>query len=263
MRRSPVPGTPTVTRFGLGGAALGAAVVALLLGLVVAPPERIQGDSQRLMYVHVPAAWTAFLAFVVVSLASVDVLVRGSLRRDALARAAAELGVGMTALAILEGSIWGQVAWGVWWTWDPRLVTTAALLLLYLGYLTLRALPGEPHRVRRRAALAGVAFVVQVPVVHFSVLWWRTLHQPPTLLSPEVAPPIHPLMAVALAASVLAFSLGGLWYVRRRAAALLAGGPRASEAVPDSPARLADAVADGGARHGAAASAVRAEEDAR
>jgi heme exporter protein C len=220
MPRSRTHVERTAHRVGLGGSAVIAAGIALVLGLAVAPPEAIQGESQRLMYVHVPAAWTAFLAFFVVCLASLDVLVRGSTRRDAVARAAAELGVGMTALAIVEGSIWGHAAWGVWWTWDPRLVTTAALLLLYVGYLGVRALPGPPTRVRRRAALAGVLFFVQVPVVHFSVLWWRTLHQPPTLLSPEVSPPIDPLMVVALTAAVIAFSLGGLWYVRRRAAAL-------------------------------------------
>jgi heme exporter protein C len=205
----------------LGTLALVAMAVALALGLVVAPAEAIQGQAQRLMYVHVPAAWTAFAAFALVLVASVAVLMRRHPRWDARAQAAAELGVGMTALAIVEGSIWGHTAWGVWWTWDARLVTTAVLLLLYLGYLGVRGLPGDRVHVSRRAAVVGVVGFVQVPVVHFSVLWWRTLHQPPTLLQPTASPPISPLMLTALLAAVTAFMLGGAWFLRRRVAQLV------------------------------------------
>jgi heme exporter protein C len=202
---------------------------ALLLGLVVAPPDAIQGDSQRLMYVHVPAAWLAFAAFGLVALCSAGVLLRDDARWHATAGAAAELGVAMTALALLEGSLWGQTAWGTWWTWDPRLVTTAALLLLYVAYLLLRRLPGPERRVRRRAAVAGLVFVVQVPVVHFSVLWWRTLHQPPSVLRPDVPTTMAPSMLVALGAAVLAFTVAGLWFVANRRRTLLATPGRAPE----------------------------------
>lgn len=196
--------------------------VALPLDLAFSPPDRIQGQSVRLMYVHVPSAWTAFAAFGVVAVASVAVLLRRDARWDTLARAAAELGVGMTALAIAEGSVWGHVVWGVWWTWDPRLVTTALLLLIYLGYLLVRALPGPPARVRRRAALLGSIAVLQVLVVHLSVLWWRSLHQPPTLLRPSLHDPIVPSMALPLMVSVMAFSLAGAWFVRVRYRRLIA-----------------------------------------
>ncbi|HET7328182.1 MAG TPA: cytochrome c biogenesis protein CcsA [Nocardioidaceae bacterium] len=209
----------------LGLLATVAVVAALVLGLVVAPAEAIQGQAQRLMYVHVPAAWTAFCAFAVVLGCSVAVLMGRSRRWDAHAQAAAELGVGMTALAIVEGSIWGHSVWGVWWTWDARLVTTAVLLLLYLGYLGVRGLPGDSRRVSRRAAVVGVVSFVQVPVVHFSVLWWRTLHQPPTLVSPSSSPPIAPMMLAALLVSVLAFMLAGAWFVRRRVAQLVDDSP--------------------------------------
>lgn len=206
----------------LGAVATTTAAAAAVLSLVAAPPDAIQGQAQRLMYVHVPAAWTAFLMFFVVAAASVAVLTRGGRRWDALARACAELGVGMTALAIAEGSMWGQSAWGTWWTWDPRLVTTAFMLLLYVGYLTVRGLPGEPGRRARRSAVLGLAAFAVVPVVHFSVLWFRTIHQPPTLLRPDVsAPPIEPLMLAALLTSVLAFTTTALWFVRRRVAALV------------------------------------------
>ena len=117
----------------------GAAILALVVGLVLAftaPPDRLQGDLQRLMYVHVPAAWTGYLAFVVTAVASVQVLRGRSTRRwDTLAEAAAEVGVLFTALTLATGSIWGRPVWGVWWTWDARLVTTALLLLVYLAYL--------------------------------------------------------------------------------------------------------------------------------
>jgi heme exporter protein C len=189
---------------------------ALVLDLVVAPPDAVQGQAQRLMYVHVPAAWTAYLCFAVVFAASIGVLLGRGQRWDAYARAAAELGTGMVALAIAEGSLWGHLAWGVWWTWDPRLVTTALLLVLYCLYLAVRALPTSPRRASRRAALIGVVAFAQVPVVHFSVLWWRTLHQPPTLLSPEPSPPIDATMLIALLTSVVAFTIAAAWLVRRR-----------------------------------------------
>ena len=217
MARSPSRRAPARA---VGVLATVLALTAMPFALVLAPPERVQGQAQRLMYLHVPSAWTAFAAFGVVSVASAWVLLRGSRRADAVARAAAELGVAMTALTLAEGSIWGHAAWGVWWAWDPRLVTTAFLLLGYVGYLALRALPGDEARVRRRAAVAGLVLVVQVPVVHFSVLWWRTLHQPPTLLQPDLPPPIAPMMLLTLLLAVAAFTAGGGWFVIRRAATL-------------------------------------------
>lgn len=223
-------GSPTISSSGgglrlLGVAAGLAAAAALVLGLVVAPPDALQGEPQRLMYVHVPAAWTAFASFAVVLTASVGYLWRRRPASDATAQAAAELGVGMTALAIALGSIWGRSVWGVWWTWDARLVSTAVLLLIYLGYLGVRGLSDDPELNARRAAVIGIAGFVQVPIVHFSVLWWRTLHQDPTILAPGETPPIAPLMAAALGAGVLAFTLTGAWFVLHRVAALRARQP--------------------------------------
>jgi heme exporter protein C len=204
-----------VARLGVAAAVVG--LVAVILALMVAPEAAIQGQPQRLMYVHVPAAWTAFAAFACVALCSIAVLLRRPGRYDAVARAAAEVGVAMTAVAIAEGSLWGHSAWGVWWAWDPRLVSTALLLVSYVAYLALRSLPGDAERVSRRAAVAGLVFAGWVPVAHFSVLWWRTLHQPPTVLRPSLSPPpIAPLMLLALLTATLAFTLGAGWYVRRR-----------------------------------------------
>lgn len=201
-----------------------AAVLAAVLGLLVAPPDAVQGQAQRLMYVHVPAAWLAYLAFAGVLVGSVGYLVTRDLKWDRRAQAFGELGVGMTALAIVLGSLWGRPVWGTWWVWDPRLVTTTVLLLVYVGYLSVRGLGDDPVAGARRAAALGVVGFVNVPVVHFSVVWWRTLHQPPTILSPDPAP-MDGRMALALLAAVLAFTLGGALVVRRRLDALAPSGP--------------------------------------
>jgi heme exporter protein C len=179
------------------------------------------------MYVHVPAAWTAYLAFVVVLVASVAYLVRRNLVWDRRARAAAEVGVGMTGLAIALGSIWGRPVWGVWWTWDPRLVTTTVLLLIYVGYLGVRGLSSDADLNARRAAVVGVVGFVNVPVVHFSVVWWRALHQPPTVLRPGGPAAIDAVMLVALLLALVAFTLGSAWLFlcRVRVLALREVGP--------------------------------------
>lgn len=183
---------------GLGGAGL-------LAALFVAPTDAVQGAAQRWMYLHVPAAWTAYLAFGVVLLCSVGYLVRGRISLDRRARAAAEIGVVSTTVTIAVGSLWGHLVWGVWWTWDPRLVSTALLLVVYLGYLAIRLTTDDPRRGARRAAVLGVAGFVLVPVVHFSVVWWRSLHQTATLLAPNPNPPIDPLMAATLMLCLAAF----------------------------------------------------------
>src|SRR3954452_20167187 len=157
----------------LGAVSAAALALAAVLGLVVAPPDGVQGQAQRLMYVHVPAAWLAYLCFAGVLVCSVAYLVRRDLRWDRRAQAAAELGVGMTALAIAMGSLWGRPVWGTWWVWDPRLVTTAVLLLVYLGYLSVRGLSDARAAGARRAAAVGIIGFVDVPVVPCAVVWWR------------------------------------------------------------------------------------------
>ena len=128
----------------LAGAALAGLAASAGLSLLVAPPDAIQGEVQRLMYVHVPAAWLAYLSFTVVFAASVAYLVTSRTRWDRLAAASAEVGVLFCALTIVLGALWGRPVWGTWWTWDPRLTTTAVLLLVYLGYLALRQMADSP-----------------------------------------------------------------------------------------------------------------------
>jgi heme exporter protein C len=190
----------------LGVASLVAVVAAAILALVVAPPDAVQGEVQRIMYVHVPAAWLAFLSFTVVFVASIAYLRTGQIRWDRAAAASAEIGVLFTALAIALGSLWGKPVWGTWWTWDPRLTTTAMLLLIYLGYLAVRRIADNPVRRGRWSAVIGIVGFVDVPIVHLSVVWWRSLHQGPTVLRLG-GPEIEGVMLAALLVGVAAFTV--------------------------------------------------------
>src|SRR6266540_3158041 len=186
--------------------AVAALVASAMTSLVVSPPDVEQGTLIRLMYVHVPSAWVAYLSFGVVFIASIAYLRTKRTRWDRLAAASAEVGVLFTALTIVLGSIWAKPVWGTWWTWDPRLTTTAILLLIYVGYLAVRRLPDSPARKARWAAVVGIVGFVDVPVVHLSVTWWRSLHQGPTIRLLG-APTIAPVMLAALLTGVAAFTL--------------------------------------------------------
>jgi len=202
----------------LGWASLGALVVLALFGLWGAPPDRVQSDAQRLMYLHVPAAWIAYLAFIVTAVGSALWLWKRTRSPvwDRVAGASAELGVLFTGLTLLLGSLWGRPVWGVWWAWDARLVTTAVLFFLYLGYLALRRVPGTPEARARRSAIAALIAFADVPIVHFSVTWWRTLHQKATVFDPELKAHIHGVMAFTLWWGVLAFTLLYVYLLDRR-----------------------------------------------
>ena len=160
-----------------GAAAFAAFALAQAWAVSVSKPDQMMGHLQKIMYVHVPTAWTAFLAFFVVFVASIAYLWTRRERWDHLALASAEVGTVLTALTLVLGSLWGKPTWGVWWTWDPRLTTTAILLLIYAGYLALRAFVDERERAARWSAVVGILGFVNVPIVFMSVRWWRTLHQ--------------------------------------------------------------------------------------
>ena len=202
--------TPPKKRKGiLGALALSAAAIALYWNLVVAPPDAFQGEVQRIMYLHLPSILTAYLSYFLVCVGSALDLWKREKRDDLLAHAAAELGVLFTALTIVEGSIWGKPTWGVWWTWDARLTLTAILLLIYTGYLLLRSLIDDEQRAATAAAILGIIGFLDIPLIHMSVYWWRTLHQPPSILRPDKMPweNVHPAMLTALAISFAAFVL--------------------------------------------------------
>jgi heme exporter protein C len=201
----------------LGWAAVAGLAATVVLGLFVVPPDANQGDVQRLMYVHVPAAWLAFASFGVVFLASIAYLKTGQIRWDRVAVSSAEIGVQFCALTIVLGSLWGRPVWGTWWTWDPRLTTTAVLLLIYVGYLSLRQVADSPSRRAHWSAVVGIVGFIDVPIVHMSVVWWRSLHQEATVLRPG-APTMAGSMLVTLLVAVVAFTLvyGYLMAVRTR-----------------------------------------------
>lgn len=219
-------------RRAVGWAAIGSGMAALIAGLSIAPPDAVQGNAARLFYLHVPAAWTAYLAYSIVLIGSVQYLRSGSDKWDRYAGSAAEIGVAMTALTIAVGSVWGKAVWGVWWAWDPRLVSTAMMLLIYAAYLFYRRAAMRDTGHLRRAAWLGTIGALIIPVVHFSVVWWRSLHQPATLLAPTIHPPIDPLMGAALLLAIVAFTLAGAWLFLWRT-----GAPRVEADEPAAVAR--------------------------
>ncbi len=187
----------------------------MVMGFGVAPSETTQGNVQRIMYLHVPTAWVAYLAFGVVLAASIAYLARRRPGADRLAHASAEVGVVFTGLTIAAGSIWGKPTWGTWWTWDARLTSVAILFVMYLGYLLLRGMIDDQERAARYCAVLGIVAALDVPLVHFSVYWWRTLHQPPSVLKPGAAT-MPPAILAALLVNVVAFTLLYVYFVAKR-----------------------------------------------
>jgi heme exporter protein C len=166
----------------LGIASVVTLSVGIYMAFVYAPTDRVQGHAQRIFYVHVPMAWLAYLAFAVILVGSVGYLWKRSARMDRLARASAELGFLFTTLVLITGSLWGRPIWNAWWSWDARLTTTLILWFIYLGYFMLRSYAGDRERGARYAAILGIIGAVDIPIIHQSVEWWRTLHPEPVVL---------------------------------------------------------------------------------
>ena len=203
----------------VGVCALVGVLVTVWLGLWVTPPDRFMGNLVRLLYIHPSIAWVMYICYGVAFLSSLAYLWprTRSLRFDKLAGASSEVGVVFTGLTLVTGSIWGRPTWGTWWTWDPLLTTTALLFVLYLGYLAVRRIPGEPEVCAKRSAIAAIVAFVDVPICYFSVLWWKSLHQPPSIADPVTGKTyIHGSMAWTLLLSFVSFTLVYVWLVARR-----------------------------------------------
>jgi heme exporter protein C len=203
----------------VGVTALAGVAATVWLGLWVTPNAVDYADGTvRLLYIHPPLAWVMYIAYGMATLSSLLYLWPRTRhqRFDALAGASAEVGVVFTGLTLVTGSIWGRTTWGVWWTWDPLLTTTALLFVLYLGYLALRNVPGDEETVARRSAIAGLIAFLDVPIVFFSVSWWRSLHQPPTVDIASRHLYVHGSMAWTLLLGFVSFTLTYAWLVVHR-----------------------------------------------
>lgn len=194
----------------------------VLFGLVLSPADRDQGDSVRIMYVHVPSVWLAYLAFIVTAVCSAIHLFgrRRSLGVDRVAGASAEVGVVFMAVTLVTGMLWGRITWGVYWQWDARLTTTALLFVSYIGYLAVRGLEGTREQRARRSAVIGLLAVIEIPLVHWSVRLWRSLHQEATVLGTDLDVSLDGLMLFSLFVGVVAFTLLFIWLVLHRSRAL-------------------------------------------
>ncbi len=185
-------------------------VVAILVAhwMVVfwVPTEASMGVVQRIFYIHVPAAWTTFLAFGLVALASLAYLWLGDDRADAAAVAAAEGGLVFGAIMLTSGPLWARVAWGTYWTWEPRLTLTLLLWFTYLGYFLVRGSMADPRKGRRFAAVVAVFGSLNIPLIHVSVSWFRSLHPEAVVIKPE-GPTLHPDMLATLLTSLGGFTL--------------------------------------------------------
>ncbi|MDH4147928.1 MAG: cytochrome c biogenesis protein CcsA [Acidimicrobiia bacterium] len=198
----------------LGGVALAGLALVAYLGLVATPREVIMGDAVRILYVHVPVAIGMYVAFSVTALGSVLWLWRRSVFWDVAAGASAEVGVLYTGLTLVTGMLWGRPTWGVYWVWDARLTSTALLFLMFVGYLAVRGIPAERSVRNRRAAVVGLVAFVDVPVVHYSVDWWRSLHQPATIS--KIDAELDGLMLFTLVVGIATFAAIYLWLVVHR-----------------------------------------------
>ena len=177
----------------------------LYLGLFASPADYQQGETVRIMYVHVPAAWMALFVYTSMAVASAVALIWKHPLADLFAKAAAPVGAGFTLIALVTGSLWGQPMWGTWWVWDARLTSVLVLFFLYLGHMALTNAFDDPTRGARAAAILALVGFVNVPIIKFSVEWWNTLHQPSSLVRID-GPSIHPSMLWPLLLMALGFT---------------------------------------------------------
>jgi heme exporter protein C len=187
------------------GLTVAALAAGLYLGLFVAPPDYQQGESVRIMYVHVPSAWMALFVYTNIAIASAVALIWRHPLADLAALASAPIGAGFTFLALTTGSLWGKPMWGAWWVWDARLTSVLVLFFLYLGHMALSHAFDDPGRGRRAAAILALVGFVNVPIIKFSVDWWNTLHQPASVLRLD-GPTIHPDMLWPLLLMAVGFT---------------------------------------------------------
>jgi heme exporter protein C len=195
----------------LWGLTFAALAIGLYLALVASPADYQQGETVRIMYVHVPAAWMALMVYTIMALASAIAIIFRHPLADVAAKTAAPIGATFCFLALVTGSLWGKPMWGAWWVWDARLTSMFVLFLLYLGYMAVWQAIDDPHRAATIARIVALAGFVNVPIVKFSVDWWNSLHQPASVFrmgGPSIDPRmLAPLLVMGLAYFLLFLAL--------------------------------------------------------
>ena len=240
MTSSAIPTTvapPTTGRWQIfGWFAFLFLIASQIIAIAISPPDRDMGDLQKIMYVHVPAAWMTMLAPLTVLVFALRYLTTRREEDDLLAAAAAEVATVFAGLTLVLGMLWARPTWGVWWTWDARLTSTLVLFLILAGYLSLRALVDDRERRAQWSAAVGILGAINVPIVYMSVRWWRTVHQIQS--SPST---VDPAYVIGLRLNAFAFLFVMIYFIRRRYEAALL--ERAAE-------HVSQAVALGGSAHG-------------
>lgn len=190
-------------------------LILVAIGILIAfgPYDQTQGEISKLLYAHVPTVWVAYLAYLITFIYSLKYLLSKNPTSDQIAASSAKVGVFFTVVTLLTGSLWGRFTWGTWWVWgDARLNLTALLLFVYLGYIASRGTkPNNRHPLAKRSGYIGTFGIIQIPIIHFSVLWWRSVHQPATILSQETistgSAPMSSDILISLLAAVILFTL--------------------------------------------------------
>lgn len=209
-------GTPATRRLGLVVAVL--LVFLVLSGLWWSSEDVVQGSTVRIMYVHVPSIWVAYMAFALTAVCSASYLSgrNRSVAWDRVAGASAEIGVLFVAVSLVTGSLWGRLTWGTYWVWDARLTSTAFLFITYVGYLAVRRLGGTLRQRARRSAVLALLAVLEIPLVHFSVVLWRSLHQEASVANPNAKVEMDGLMLFTLMLGLATFTALFVWLVLHR-----------------------------------------------
>ena len=191
-------------------------IAAQAISIAISPPDRDMGDLQKILYIHVPAAWNMGICYLLVAIFSFRYLWKRDERHDLIAASAAEVGAALNAMTLALGMIWGRPTWGVWWVWDARLTSTLIMFLVFAGYLALRSFVEEPERRAQWSAVAGIFGAINYPIVYMSVRWWRTIHQLQS--SPSTLDPNYTL-SLRLNAFAILFLV--IYFIRRRYEAAL------------------------------------------
>jgi heme exporter protein C len=200
----------------LGGIFLILVVAGLIGGLVLAPPDYQQGDSYRIIFIHVPSAWMSLFVYMVMATAGAIVLIWRMKLAEVVLISSAPIGASFTFLALITGSLWGKPMWGTWWVWDARLTSELILLFLYLGVIALYNAVEDKRTAARATSVLALVGVVNIPIIHYSVEWWNTLHQGPTVTKFDT-PSIAMSMLIPLLLMALAFQIFYFWVLFMRA----------------------------------------------